>query len=259
MMPSLLNPQRRTGHETMKRTIPSILLVAVFFLGGVKAHLDSFLLYPQNDAFTRITDTNANFDANGLSAVSSTSACNQTDRIYIQWDLSSVPDGTTIDVASITLTAEFVSKSAGATLGLYKTQDSWVETGITQNNAPAVGNLLASVSAPSSAGQSIVYNGAALLAYLNQEAAGDDIASFAVQFNDDCAEGISLAVFSDAEAGSGRPVLQIEYTFTPTPTVTIGPSPTPTLTATPGPSPTPTQEVSNPLLYLPILLRDYSN
>jgi hypothetical protein len=231
------------------------------------------LLYPLHDASTRITDANANFNGGGLSIVGSTSACNPTDSAYLQWDLSSVPDDTSIETASITLTTEFVSKAASATLGLYTTQDNWSETTITEHTAPATGNLLMSVAAPNSATQTIIFQNATLLNFLNQEAAGDDIASFVLRFSGDCAEGISLAVFSDAEASSGKPVLQIEYTLTPTSTptasatpsptpsltATTSPSPTPTLTATPTPSPTPTQEVSKSQLYLPLLLQGFSS
>ena len=171
---------------------------------------------PISDTFIRITAANTNFDGLGLSVAASTSNCNPTDTVYLQWDLANIPDGKAVSVASLTLTANYVSSTSGATLALYEISDAyaaspalWTENGLTANNAPAPDTLIETQPAPTASGQTVVFDSVALASYVNAAAAGDNVASFAVRFSQGCST-LDLVRFDDHESGVSGPDLQLQ-------------------------------------------------
>ena len=192
------------------RSIGLILLLLILTIGTALA--DS----PNHDSFVRASQSGTNFDTQELSVSASTASCNTTDTTYMQWDVSGISGSVT--VATLTLTATTTILNTGsAMISLYETTDSWTEGAITASNAPAVGSLIQTVNAPTTGGETITFNNAALVSYLDTQASGDDIASFALRFSSGCAAGVSIAVFEDKESGANGP----DLTTTPPLAVTL--------------------------------------
>jgi hypothetical protein len=112
---------------------------------------------PNHDSFVRSTAGDANFNGQSLSTYGSTSACTLTDWSFMQWDLSSIPAGETVQTATLSLTTTaFYNVLGTTTLTLYQTGDSWNETTLTKNNAPALGSAIETVAAPTAIGQVVI-------------------------------------------------------------------------------------------------------
>ena len=94
-------------------------------------------------------------------------------------------------------------------LSLYETGDGWTEDTLTWNNKPAVGALIETHAAPTAGGQTVVFNSTALVNYVDGQAAGDNVASFALRFSSGCSAGVSLVIFEDEESQSNEPDLQL--------------------------------------------------
>ncbi|MEZ4662549.1 MAG: DNRLRE domain-containing protein [Caldilineaceae bacterium] len=149
---------------------------------------------------------------------------------YIRFNVS----GVTGAVQGATLRL-WVGNGSSNGPSLYRTDNSWTETGITWNNRPsAIGGAVADVgSAPANAWAE--YN-------LTGQITGDGVYNFV--FLPDSSDGIKF----DSREGSNPPQLVLTFNTgpTPTPTNTLPPTntPLPTDTPTPGPSPTPTNTPS---------------
>jgi hypothetical protein len=193
----------------MKRlffTTALVILIAVFCAQAALALASGS---PSQDSYVRETNPDANFDGEDLSVVGSTNACNPTDTVFLQWDLSSIADGETVHSATLKLTPRFVTSTSDAMLSLYETGDGWTEGAITANNDPAIGNLIQTISAPTAVGEQAVFSNGALATYLNNQAAGDNIASFALRFSSGCAASVSGIIFQDEESPADKPDLQM--------------------------------------------------
>jgi len=181
-----------------------IVLMSTLAATGVLA-LASGL--PSHDSFVRSTSADTNFNGQGLSTYGSTSACTLTDWSYMQWDLSTVPAGETIQTAVLTLKTTASNNVLGATtLTLYQTTDSWTETGLTGSNAPSLGTAIQTVAAPTSIGQVVTFDATALATYLNSEAHGDKVASVSfVQSEGEPLKTPQNRNFSGRARGAGKP------------------------------------------------------
>ena len=79
------------------------------------------------------------------------SKSNQNLRSFVRFDPSSIPAGSTIKAATLTLCATLVP-SAARTYNVHRVTASWIETAITWNNQPAVaGGATDSSSTPATA------------------------------------------------------------------------------------------------------------
>jgi hypothetical protein len=163
---------------------------------------------PSHDSVVRVTASGLNLDEQSLSVASSTRDCTPTDVAYLQWDLSDIPDSETIGTAVLSLTPYFTSQTASATLALHETESNWEEGALTYDNAPAVGALIETVSAPTSTGQLITFESSALASYIEASLA-DDAVSFALQFHGGCSAGVSVVLFEDVESGASPPDLEL--------------------------------------------------
>jgi hypothetical protein len=204
----------------MRTVISATLLTLIMILSLVAAASAAPFINPSDDTFVRQSTPAGNFNNTNLSVAGSTTACNVTDTTFLQWDLSSVPDSQTVADASLTLTLVSRSFTGSPAISLYEAGDDylnttnvWDETGLTANNAPSpLGNILDTKPAPTVAGQTIVFNSAALATYLNNQVHGDNIVSFALRFST-CTGILQVSVFEDKEGTSGQPDLQM---FSPT-------------------------------------------
>lgn len=199
----------------MRRFVLVGILLAFVTLGMVN---DVFAVAsgpPAHDTFVRETASGTNFNTQDLSVVGSTTACNPTDTVYFKWDLADIAGGEVVQTALLTLTANFVSATSSATLALYQASDnyqappaSWTESELKASNAPAPGTLIETQPAPTAIGQTVVFDSAALASYVNNEAGGDNVASFALRFSGGC-EVLTVARFEDRESSTGGPDLQL--------------------------------------------------
>jgi hypothetical protein len=76
----------------------------------------------------------------------------KNERVFVQFDVSSIPAGSTIDSATLTLCATSVP-GATRTYDVHRVSASWVETTLTWGNQPAVAATVTdSATTPASAG-----------------------------------------------------------------------------------------------------------
>jgi hypothetical protein len=145
--------------------------------------------------------------------------CKSTYTPYMKWSLSDV---TTAAGATSTLTlhAYYVTSGSSGSIELHKVSDTtWTEASISADNPPAVGDLIASVSVPSTSGTvslDIVFTGSALASYINQQSAyvnggtdtsaGPNIMSLAVQITG-CTGSSAVSFYSST--GSTQPALSV--------------------------------------------------
>lgn len=202
----------------MRRLLPSVSIACLIVALTVSVVVALASGPPDNDSFVRTTSPGANFDTQDLSVAASSESCTPTETTYVQWDLTDIPGGETVNTATLTLTTVTVSgDTSSAMLSLSKTGDDWNgtdassgdETTITSSNAPAVGDLIETQAAPTGSGQSVVFNSSSLASYINGEAAVDDIVSFALQFSSGCPAGVIVVIFEDAESAADQPDLQL--------------------------------------------------
>lgn len=163
---------------------------------------------PSQDSAVRVTASGLNLDGQTLSVASSTRDCTPTDVVYLQWDLSDIPDNETIGTAVLSLTPYFTSQTGSATLALHETASNWEEGTLTHDNAPAVGALIETVSAPTSTGQAITFESSSLVSYIDGSLV-NDVVSFALQFHGGCSAGVSVVLFEDVESGTTPPDLEL--------------------------------------------------
>jgi uncharacterized repeat protein (TIGR01451 family) len=165
---------------------------------------------PSHDTYVKATAPTANYDGNNLATSASTAGCTPTDIIYLQWDLADIE---TVLTATLALTATYAAGTSSAQLSLYETGDNWTETTINYSNAPPVGTLLETTAAPPPNPPSpviITFNSAALATYINAQAHGDGVASFALRFSAGCSGTFTFAIFGDTESGANGPGLALE-------------------------------------------------
>lgn len=202
----------------MKRLLLSIT-IAVLAAGAVAGVGDGAVLAsvsnpPAHDTYVRATSPGENFDGKDLSVVASTANCNPTDITYLQWDLSGIGDNQVVISATLTLTATAALGTSSARLSLYKTGDNWTEDALTHNTAPAVGTLIETIVAPPPGSPPspavITFNSAALAAYVDGQADGDKVASFALRFSSGCSTVFTGVLFEDAEDSVNGPHLHLK-------------------------------------------------
>ncbi len=174
---------------------------------------------PGHDAYVYDDSPDENFDEKDLEvgASGNGTSCSPTSVTYMRWNLADISNSATIASATLTLTVQTDSyNTSNVSLTLYKVaDDSWTEGTITWNNAPwaSVGAPIVTQTlptAPMQAGQIVIFSGEALRAYIAEQAAGDDNASFALRFSKDCPVGTTFMVFEDSESAAGGPYLLIQ-------------------------------------------------
>jgi len=122
---------------------------------------------------------------------------------FLKWNLADIPDGATLGYAKLVLTTSSVQVTTGvaAQIELYRVNDdSWQETTLTANNDPAFGTLIQSVPIPAAAGDIITFDNSQLLGFLQQEADGDNVASFGLRLAGNCGNGSVLVAMHSKDA-----------------------------------------------------------
>ncbi|HID34331.1 MAG TPA: DNRLRE domain-containing protein [Anaerolineae bacterium] len=144
-----------------------------------------------------------------------TNACDSNYIVYLKWDLDQVNGEASVSGANktnLTLNVNLAFQVGSDTLNLYKVaDDSWTESTINGANAPALGDLIMQISAPTTTGP-VVFESAALADWINENSSytgggdtisGDDTVSFAIQV-EGCSD-TTLIQFDSKETTSGTP------------------------------------------------------
>ncbi|MCS6844457.1 MAG: DNRLRE domain-containing protein [Caldilineales bacterium] len=146
-----------------------------------------------------------------------TNVCNTSWRTYLKWDLSDIANPGDIANAQLKL---WVNGSTGdwtstRTVSLFQvTDDSWTNA-TTWSTSPPPGTLIQTVGKSDPldgaiSNEYLTFSGANLVSYLQAQAAGDDVASFAVVMTGDCTAGtVGLRFDSIDKAGGIPPTLEI--------------------------------------------------
>lgn len=160
-------------------------------------------LYPTDDAYVKENKPDNNYgDETSLKVWRSG---NNRERVYIQFNLSSLPSGITI--SSATLELYRYDGGSSTTIGTYMVSTSWDEATITWNNAPTIDDMIDSISVDSLDGyKNWTVTSVASAAYL-----GSGILNMALKATSET--GNYHQYFRSKEAGTDqRPVLEIIYT-----------------------------------------------
>ena len=148
--------------------------------------------------------------------------CNPTRTTYLSWSLAGVNSELT-STSELTLFVNNAQSTNTGSVALYEvSDDTWNETTVTGNPAPALGSLITSVPMPTTTGGTITFTGSSLAVWLNKNTsyvggndtvAGNDLVSFAVQITG--CSGFSNPVRFDSKdkVGGTAPALVL---FNPT-------------------------------------------
>jgi len=141
--------------------------------------------------------------------------CETMDITYLRWDLDQVNGEASAsgpNKTQLILNANYTYSTSQSKLYLYKiTDDNWTESTLNGNNAPALGDLIMQVPAPTTPG-SVIFEGSALADWINENSsyvggndtvAGNDIVSFAITI--DCTSIYSHIKFDSKEKDGGTP------------------------------------------------------
>jgi Calcineurin-like phosphoesterase len=203
-------------------TAPAALLLATasLTLGAPVAHAATITLSPVADSYVRADQPTVNFGTETSLRVDGDPVSVSYLKFEVQ-GLTTAPTRATLKVVSpISSTTPINAKSVADT--------TWTETGVTYNNAPAVGGTVAS-DTPSTTNDVLSFDVTSLVH-------GDGLVSFAL--NTTSSTSKSPPSRENPTVGY-RPQLVVDTgtTSTPTPTPTATPTPTPTPTPTTTPTP----------------------
>lgn len=114
------------------------LSVLVLVVTGVQSGIaDELVIEPSQDAFIcdcMPSTTNPMLGAQYL-AQGRYSACHN--RTFIQWDLSSIPEGSTIEEVEFRIYCSAFYGSVSGQMAYYRVTETWSETTVTYNNMPS--------------------------------------------------------------------------------------------------------------------------
>jgi len=142
---------------------------------------------------------------------------NRNERSFAKFDLSSVPDGATITGAELKMTVKTPPSESRDYQARFISDDTWTETGITWNNQPAQGSVLATQATGTTGEALVTWAGATLLSQVGSERFGGD-GTLSVMIRDgteDSSTEYFTAFYSSEEAiAAKRPVLTVTIAAT---------------------------------------------
>jgi Disaggregatase related repeat len=228
---------RRLARSALGIVGAAAILLAVLGPMSGTAFAASITLQPGStgvDAYIDSSSTTQNTGADTANDAIKTSS-GAYRRMLINFDLSSIPAGSLINSAVLTLTARLTF--TGANVGIYRVTRSWTEGGVTWNKydgstnwTAAGGDFNATASATSSIGSLSDGSKVAftLTSLVQSWVSGSTNNGLLVKLVDEAGSSISTGLpsySSDDATSSHRPVLFIDYTE---PTATNTPTPTAT-------------------------------
>ncbi len=193
----------------------SIMLIAVVLLAAFSA-----IAYAQSSGTVDEDASNyassptltTNDDRLRVEAGTPNCAASVTRFSYVKWDLNDVAG----PIASAEMSFSVQSTNIGSAVAgaqnlvLYRTTDEWTETTLNWSNKPPLGEVVQSIVMPTAAGSVVTFNAPALAAYLQQEADGDNVASFALGLTGNCGESsVVIRLYSKDQTVAPKPDLQV--------------------------------------------------
>jgi hypothetical protein len=185
---------------------PILLALMLFAIAIAPVAAQSGTGDPIADTYVSTQAPTTNYDGNDLRIEGSSGpggGCSAVRTVYMKWDLST--HNTPISNAVVVLTTTNVTSNAqGQTLRLSRVDnDNWTE-GMTYNSGrPDVGTEVATYvlgANPPATGTKIIFDAPGITTFVNEQIAGDKVASFALTFAT-CAAS-SLQAFDDIESGT---------------------------------------------------------
>lgn len=170
---------------------------------------------PRYDAWVEVAnpDTpNSGTNLDNLWVRASTLSCTPDRVTYLQWDLSDVPVGAIINSAALSLYVNGVSGdfSIPRNVTLYQLlNDDWNESvtwnqvnpGTTPGAGPNLGPAIQTIGVLTTG--TITFTNSNLVSYLQSQADGDKIASFALEMTDNCTAGSTGVRFDSKDKTNG--------------------------------------------------------
>ncbi len=199
----------------MTKQIRSILVLWLLLFGGFFAFRAASAANPQTpvaDGYVLHNAAAQNFDGDGLFiSYDGLGGFESSAETYLRFDLSSEP---AISSAFLLLTtANDQLNAANANITLYAvSDDTWEEGSLNANNAPPLGSALQTVSLT----DGLIFDNAALTAYLEAERSGDGIASLALKIDSVTGGSIWGALLlgdSEQTGGLAAPALGLNGTI----------------------------------------------
>ena len=196
-------------HRKLLAVVVIVMIISISVIGVAVALVSG---PPQVDTYTNV---NAPDDASGGTDPGLWTTINgdpgggcEVSRItYLQWDLSELTPGQQIGSAAITVTrSAAIGSPTSYTLGLFEA-DGTVTNATTWNTAPVPGAQIETQPVPDTNGAQVTFNSQELVDYFQAQAAGDDIATFALQLvaAGPCG-GANTLVLDSIEDTAGVPV-----------------------------------------------------
>ncbi len=199
----------------MKRILALFAVTTLMSLIAVPTVLGVTSGPPKYDAWVQVAnpDTpNSGTDLDNLWVRASTVNCTPDRVTYLQWDLADIPDGVTIASATLTLYANGLSGdfSIPRNVTLYQLlNDSWndsvtwntVNPGTTPGAGPNLGAAIQTIGVQTMG--PVTFSNSNLVSYLQSQAAGDNIASFALEMTDNCTAGSTGVRFDSSNKVNG--------------------------------------------------------
>jgi len=152
------------------------------------------IVNPSEDTFIHSSNTSANYGARAFFGADGA----PTIQSLLRFDVMGIPPGATISSATLRL---YVSNSSNTSGALEQVSGSWSEATTTWDNAPAVGDFIADLSNPATAG-------AWSEADITQVISGDGTYDFYLT-----SSSSDSVTFNSREAGSNLPTLTVEYSW----------------------------------------------
>lgn len=205
----------------------ALILAAVLFLGALLGGVYppqrvmaaiGVTLSPVADATVQGgNNKDINYGSSSTIAVKASSNQSVSRKIHLKFDLSGLGETSS---AKLRLYGKNVNSGTAVTLQVYGVEaDSWTESAVTWSNAPAKTGTALDYTVPST---TLQYNEFDVTAFVQNELAGDHIASFLLE--DSEASDAYVEFYSKENAGNKPPELVIEQ---------AEPEPTPTPSAPP--------------------------
>lgn len=220
-------------------------LAAVFFVGIVAGFFNPRIIQKTSAASNTVTLTptadtyvdSANPSTNyGTDVTIRLRGANSPFRNgLIHFDLSSVPAGSTVTQASLTLSVSSDGSATGGTLS--QVNGSWTETGVTYNTAPAVGAFITNLASPATPNTTTTTDVTAAV-----------VGHSSVDWYMTTPSSDGVIYYSKEKSASLSPQLIVTYAAGATVTPTPVPTSIPTPTSAPTPTPTPIPSGTDPII-----------
>ncbi len=187
----------------------ALLLCLQPVMRGSASPADSFTAYPVDDATANAQHPDTTYDGLSLGVGGSglAGSCTRTLVAYLKFDLTGLG---TISTATLILRSTFATVGGSLNMGLFgSSDDSWSETSVTWNTAPALNPLQLSSASLTPAGEGVTFGSTAdLVDFLETERQADGVATLGIAATA-CSFG-SVTQQMSSKGGSVRPRLMLE-------------------------------------------------